>query len=274
MIGPSEFAARHVPGNPLLLPNAWDPASARWLAARGYDAIGTTSLGVAIASGLRDGAGETAAATMRLAEELTAAGIGVTVDVEAGFSDDPDQVGAYARRLAGLGVLGVNLEDADVSGGLLDVELAAAKVAAVSAAAPDLFLNARTDAYWIGAGESDAEREAIAVARARRYVSAGASGVFVPGVLALPRIAGIAAAVGAPLNVLVQAGTTFDDLAAAGVARVSTGSLLFRAALGALDEVLGQVLGDGSGSGDLASRVAPPRTPTYAEVLRITGSGG
>jgi len=263
MITPAEFASRHRPGKPLLLPNAWDGASARWLAARGHDAIGTTSLGVAIANGLRDGSGEAADVTMRLAEQLTAAGVGITVDIESGFSDDPDEVAGYARRLAALGVLGLNVEDSDASGELIDPDLAAAKVAAIRAAAPELFVNARTDAFWIEAGGSVAEREATAVERARRYVAAGASGVFVPGALPLEAIARLASRVGAPLNVLVQADAGFGDLAASGAARVSTGSLLFRAALGAIDDAVAGALG--------STEHVPGGIPSYADVVALAG---
>lgn len=265
MITPAEFASRHRPGNPLLLPNAWDGASARWLVARGHDAIGTTSLGVAIANGLRDGSGEATDATMRLAQDLTAAGIGVTVDIESGFSDDPDEVGDYTRRLAELGVLGVNVEDSDASGSLIDPELAATKVAAIRGAAPELFVNARTDAFWIEAGGTVAEREATAFERARRYVRAGASGVFVPGALPLEVIARLASRVGAPLNVLVQPGVGFGELAACGVARVSTGSLLLRAALGAIDDAVAAALGPREhGDGEI---------PSYADVVDLAGGG-
>ncbi|SFR79292.1 2-Methylisocitrate lyase, PEP mutase family [Agromyces sp. CF514] len=260
MITPAEFAARHRPGTPLLLPNAWDVASAYRLVALGYDAIATTSLGVAVANGLHDGAGEAATETMRLAERLTAAGIGVTVDIESGFSDDPDEVARFVRRLSELGVLGVNLEDADATGALIDPELAAAKVAAVVAAAPELYVNARTDVFWLGAGDSEADRESSAIARAKRYVAAGASGVFVPGTMPIEVIARIAGEVVAPLNVLPQPGVPFAGLAAAGVARVSTGSALFRAALGAIEDALGSMFDSGARTGTI---------PSYAETAAL-----
>ncbi|GAA1966405.1 isocitrate lyase/PEP mutase family protein [Agromyces allii] len=262
MITPAEFAARHRPGAPLLLPNAWDAASGRWLASRGHDAIGTTSLGVALANGLHDGAGETADETMRLAELLTAAGIGLSVDLESGFSDDPDEVGDYVGHLSTLGVLGVNIEDSTAAGALADPELAAAKVAAIAAAAPGLFVNARTDAFWIEAGGPMSEREAAAVARAQRYLDAGATGVFVPGAMPIELVARLASTIDAPLNVLPQADAAFEQLAAAGVARVSTGPLLFRAALGAMDDALARTLG--------AAR-APSGIPTYDEAVEFAG---
>ncbi|HET6673475.1 MAG TPA: isocitrate lyase/phosphoenolpyruvate mutase family protein [Agromyces sp.] len=230
-----DFHAMHRPGAPFVLPNAWDLASARWLHAAGHPVVGTTSLGVAFAAGCPDGAGETAAETFDLAARITAAGIPVTVDIEAGFSDDPHEVGEYARRLAELGVVGVNIEDSDSSGRLVDVESAARKIAAIAAAAPGLYLNARTDPFWLEATTDAAKRRRDAVDRAHRYLAAGASGVFVPGAIPLDVMAALTRDIPAPVNVLVQPGVTVRELAAASVARISTGSLLFRAALGAIE---------------------------------------
>ena len=192
---------------------------------------------------------------MALAERLAAASIAVTVDIEAGFSDDPAAVAAYVARLAELGVLGVNLEDSDVAGRLVDPALAAAKIAAIAAAAPAIFINARTDPFWIGGDASPAERHEEAVRRARRYLAAGATGVFVPGTLTIERIATLADEIPAPLNVLVQPGLPLADLAAARVARVSTGSLLLRVALGAIGAAA-QAVRDGAFT-------PPTGTPTY-----------
>lgn len=235
MMTPAEFRALHRPGDPLVLPNAWDLASARWLHAAGHPVLGTTSLGVAFAAGRVDGAGETAEETFELARRITRAGIAVTVDLEAGFSDDPREVGAFAQRLARLGVVGVNLEDSDATGRLVDPDAAARKVAAISAAAPGLYLNARTDAFWIGGAADTESRTREAVARAHRYLEAGASGVFVPGTIPVDVITSLTHDIPAPVNMLVQPGVTVPELAAAGVARVSTGSLLFRVALGAIE---------------------------------------
>lgn len=261
MLTPSEFTAMHRPGEPFVLPNAWDLASARWLHAAGNPVLGTTSLGVAVAAGLPDGAGLTAAETLGLAERLTAASIPVTVDLEAGFSDDPDEVGAFAARLARLGVVGVNIEDSDPAGRLVDPDRAAAKIAAITAAAPGLYLNARTDPFWIGGDADAAERHAEAVARARRYLDAGASGIFVPGTIELDAIAALTADIPAPVNVLVQPGVTLRELADAGVARISTGSLLLRVALGAIDAAVHEIR-DGAFAPD-------PWTPDYETVAGL-----
>lgn len=261
MLTPAEFRALHRPGSPLVLPNAWDLASARWLHAAGHAAIGTTSLGVAVAAGKRDGAGETAPDTLALAERITAAGITVTVDLEAGFSDDAEEVGRFAARLAELGVVGVNIEDSDAAGRLVDPEQAAAKVAAIAAAAPGLYVNARTDPFWIERSAGAPDRHDDAVARATRYLDAGASGVFVPGALTAPDVAALVRDIPAPINVLVQSALSVPELARLGVARVSTGSLLFRMALGAASTAVREIAGGGF--------VPAPGTPSYEEVAAL-----
>ena len=162
------FADLHRPGEPLLLPNAWDHASAAALAAAGFAAVGTTSLGVAAALGLRDGAAETAEATIDLAHRLAHLPVPITIDIEDGFSKDPAAVADYVERLGP--VAGVNLEDQ-----LGDPTTHAAVVAAVKARTPAVFVNARTDTYWLGRPSLDETLE-----RARAYVAAGADGIFVP----------------------------------------------------------------------------------------------
>jgi 2-methylisocitrate lyase-like PEP mutase family enzyme len=266
MMTAAEFRALHRPGEPLVLPNAWDLASARWLHAAGHPVVGTTSLGVAVASGRADGAGEIADQTRELAAHLTAAGIAVTVDLESGFSDDPDDVGRFAAELAHLGVVGVNIEDSAPDGRLVDPETAAAKIAAIAAAAPELYLNARTDTFWIGGDWIGADADASsrlgdAVHRAHRYLEAGASGIFVPGTLAPAVIAQLTRAIPAPLNVLVQSRLPVNELARLGVARVSTGSLLFRIALGAISNAAASIR---DGTFD-----PPSSTPDYETVAAL-----
>ncbi|MEU9073856.1 isocitrate lyase/phosphoenolpyruvate mutase family protein [Kitasatospora sp. NPDC048538] len=225
------FAAlHHRPGRPLLLPNAWDHASAAALAAEGFTAIGTTSLGVAAAAGLPDGAAATREETLRLARGLGRGGFLLSVDVESGFSDDPEEVAALAVELARAGVVGINLEDGRADGTLGPVTVHAAKVAAVKAAVPELFVNARTDTYWTGQADPGPET----ARRLDAYQRAGADGVFVPGLATPGAIAELAGRLTAPLNVLWSPeGPGLAELADLGVARVSLGSLLYRAALGA-----------------------------------------
>src|SRR5579875_3746635 len=117
--GAMNFRALHVPGHPLLLPNAWDFASAAVLAQQGFTAIGTTSLGVAAAAGLPDAAGLARAETLALAERLTRLDCLISIDIEGGFSEEPAAVADLAEQLARFGVAGVNVEDGRGGGGSL-----------------------------------------------------------------------------------------------------------------------------------------------------------
>ncbi|MGI5520755.1 isocitrate lyase/PEP mutase family protein [Micromonospora sp. CA-259024] len=258
----AEFRALHHSGRPLLLPNAWDHASAAVLAARGHPAIGTTSLGVAASAGLPDGAAATAAETLALARRLAQLPVLVSVDIEAGFSDDPAVVAGYVAELAGLGVVGINLEDGCPDGTLAEPECTADKVAAVKAAVPDLFVNARTDAWWLGVADPLPE----ALARARAYRAAGADGIFVPGTVDLAALRMLTERLDAPVNALYQpGGPGLTELGRVGVARVSTGSLLFRAALGAAVAAADAVR---------AGRpTVPAGLPSYAEVQHLVPVG-
>jgi len=161
------FKDLHVPGDPLLLPNAWDHASAAALAAAGFPALGTTSLGVAAAVGKRDATDATLEETVALVRRIAHLDPYVTVDIEDGFSDDPAAVADLAQQLEQLGAAGVNLEDQLRDG--LEHKIAAVKERT------RLFVNARTDTHWL-----EREQETTA-ARLRSYVEAGADGVFVPG---------------------------------------------------------------------------------------------
>ncbi|MEU1181027.1 isocitrate lyase/phosphoenolpyruvate mutase family protein [Streptomyces sp. NPDC005820] len=250
------FAALHHAGPPLLLPNAWDHASALALAGLGFPAIGTTSLAVAAAAGLPDGESATRDETLRLALVLGSQPFLLSVDAEDGFSEDPDEVGEFARRLAAVGAVGVNLEDA-----LGPADRHAAKISAVKRAAPGLFVNARTDTYWLGRKADEGERWRETLTRLDVYQQAGADGVFVPGLTDPARIADLAARLDAPLNVLFSpAGPTVPRLAGLGVRRVSLGSLLYRRALGAALEAVTEIR---------AGRAPEGRTPSYGEVQTL-----
>ncbi|MFJ5972536.1 isocitrate lyase/phosphoenolpyruvate mutase family protein [Streptomyces sp. NPDC093060] len=255
----TSFAAlHHRPGEPLLLPNAWDHASAAVLAARGFSAIGTTSLAVAAAVGLPDGEAATREHTLRLALTLGSEPYLLSVDAEDGFSDDPGEVAELAHQLWAVGAVGINLED-----GLGPAALHAAKIAAVKAAVPGLFVNARTDTYWLGDGDGDGDAKDT-LRRLDAYRQAGADGVFVPGLTDPGRIAHVVRCVDAPLNVLYSpAGPAVPQLADLGVRRVSLGSLLYRRALGAALDAVADIA---------AGRVPGGTTPSYDEVRALERS--
>lgn len=249
-----DFHAAHHGDVPLLLPNAWDFASAAALAAMGFEAIGTTSLGVAAAAGLPDAAGLTRDVTLALARSLVALPAHITVDIEGGFSEAPEEVAVFASRLVDLGIAGVNLEDGRPDGTLTEPGHLAEVVAAVKRRCPDLFVNARTDAYWLGLDGPLAR----SLERAERYLEAGADGIFVPGAVTAADITTLVDGIDGPLNVLFSpAHSSLDALADLGVARVSTGSLLYRASLGALTQTAAAVRDDAP---------LPSGLPAYGEI--------
>ncbi|WP_431958131.1 isocitrate lyase/PEP mutase family protein [Nocardia lijiangensis] len=221
---------------PLVLPNAWDFGSAAVLAAEGFPAIGTTSLGVAAAAGVPDGTGVTGAETLALARRLSRLAVPVTVDIEGGFSDDPGAVAEFVAELAALGIAGVNIEDGRADTELADLGHQATLIAAIKGRTPELFVNARVDTHWLGIDtESTLER-------AGRYARAGADGLFVPGLTEADAIRRVVESVPLPVNILYSVGgPTVTELAALGVRRISTGSLLYRAALAAAVDVASAV---------------------------------
>lgn len=255
------FRALHQADQPLLLPNAWDYASAAALAGAGFAAVGTTSLGVAAAAGVPDGHGSTRAETLALAKRLARLPVPITVDVEAGFSDDPAKVAELAAELAAAGVAGINLEDGRADATLADPDAQATLIRAIKDCTPDLFLNARTDIYWLSADPADRGLLATAIERCARYVAAGADGIFVPGIAAGDQIAELVTTIKAPVNVLYLPGRhTVQRLAEQGVRRISTGSLLYRASL---DAVLRTALAVRAGT------ALPHDPPSYARIQQL-----
>jgi 2-methylisocitrate lyase-like PEP mutase family enzyme len=226
----------HRPGDPVVLPNAWDPPSARRLAATGAAALATTSVGVAEALGYEDGevtpAGEMLAAVGRIA---TAVEVPVTADLEAGYGLSPDELVA---GLLEAGAVGLNQEDTDhTTGGLSDPDAHSERLAAIKEAGRragvDVVLNARVDSFLRAAPATDPEAVVDdAVARGRRYAEAGADCVYPIAARGRAAIRRLVEEIGAPVNIVaVPGGLGRSELAALGVARVSFGGGLAEAAL-------------------------------------------
>ncbi|GAA4583155.1 isocitrate lyase/phosphoenolpyruvate mutase family protein [Planotetraspora phitsanulokensis] len=229
------FRALHESGRPLVLPNAWDVASARVVEDEGAAAIATTSAGVAWSLGAADGGRLDRDLAVGLVARVAAAvGVPVTADIEGGYADDPGGVATTVRDVVAAGAVGINIEDARHSGpgalravGEQAERIAAAREAADPAA---LFINARIDTYLLSSGDAET-RLADTLSRAEAYVAAGADGIFVPGVTDPVLVLALVKGVGAPLNVLAGPGArTVTELAELGVARVSLGSSIAEAA--------------------------------------------
>ncbi|MBU6421953.1 MAG: isocitrate lyase/PEP mutase family protein [Gammaproteobacteria bacterium] len=237
----------------LVLPNAWDAASAALFALAGARAIATTSAGVANALGFADGQftplAEVLTATRRVAEAVP---VPVSADLEAGYADTPAALQAVIKQLLATGAVGVNLEDGLPPGSpqpLRDVadqqaRLRAARAAADAAGIP-LMINARTDVFLhqVGAPES---RLGEALRRLKAYAQAGVDCLFAPGVADAATIAALVRELKLPLNILAGPATpAVAELQKLGVARVSLGSGLHRASLAFAERLAREILAGG-----------------------------
>jgi len=225
----------------LILPNAWDVASARIFEESGFPAIATTSAGIAFSLGYPDGQHIPREEMMaRISRVARAVHVPVTADVEWGYGSTPEDAAKTTRDLIQAGVVGMNLEDASgrQDQPLSSVELAVEKIRAAREAAVQLraqiVVNARTDIYLLAGGNPDADYSET-LRRLVAFRDAGADCVFAPGLKDAETIGRLVKAVECPLNILAGAGTpSIPELAKLGVARVSMGSGPIRATLGLL----------------------------------------
>lgn len=233
------FRRLHIPGDPLVIFNAWDAGSAQAIAKAGARAIGTGSWSVAAAHGYADGEKLPLALAIANLERIVAAvDLPVTIDLEAGYGPGPDDVGESVTQAIRAGAVGINLEDglADEHG-IRDLDdmverIRAARAAADRAGVP-LFINARTD-FFLQADPSDHDANLVAAARDRAaaYEAAGASGLFVPCIVQARQIGEICAATALPVNVMMMPSLPpRAELAKLGVARISHGPGPYRAAM-------------------------------------------
>ncbi|PZQ62376.1 MAG: isocitrate lyase/phosphoenolpyruvate mutase family protein [Phenylobacterium zucineum] len=240
------FRKLHEGPEVLVLPNAWDAASAAVMADAGAKAVATSSAAVAWAHGYPDGdvlpvdlVIATIAATARAAGDTP-----LTADIEGGFTDDPTELGGLIGRVIEAGAVGINIEDGGRDPQLHARKIAAVKTAAAAAGVP-LFINARTDVYLRGLAEGDAAYEE-AVKRATLYAEAGADGVFVPGAAEPTLIGRLVRAIPRPLNVMGWVGVPkAAELQTLGVRRLSSATNPARVAYAAMARAVEAYLEDG-----------------------------
>jgi 2-methylisocitrate lyase-like PEP mutase family enzyme len=232
-MGSQTFRNLHQGPGLLLLPNAWDAVTARLIESLGAKAIATTSAGLAWARGYPDGnalpAEQLVAAICDVARVIRAP---LTVDIESGYSDDPDAVARLVDRIVAVGVVGINIEDGVGSPDLLCEKIAAIRDH-IAHSDLDLFINARTDVYLRGVASGEAAVDEV-LSRAARYRAADCDGLFVPGLIAAEAMARISTAIAPmPLNIMAVPNLpSTDALERSGVRRLSAGSSLAQAALG------------------------------------------
>ena len=262
----NSFRDLHRGSKVLLLPNAWDVATARVLEQTGIAAIATTSAGIAFALGYPDGQKisrkEMLAMISRIASKVK---IPVTADIEAGYGDRPEDAALTARAVIESGAVGLNLEDGS-DRQLADLSLQLEKIAAVRetsrAMGVSLVLNARTDVYLLQVGNPES-RFGETVKRLSAFRDAGADCLFAPGVRDLPMISQLVRELHHPLNILAGPGSpSVPHLQEAGVARVSLGSSPMRATLGLLQRIAQELQTTGTYN-------TLEGAPSHAEVNRM-----
>jgi 2-methylisocitrate lyase-like PEP mutase family enzyme len=248
------FHALHAGPAILILPNAWDAASAKIIESAGAKAIATTSGGVAWSMGYADGSHLPVARLIEFCTRLCQiTALPVTVDLEGGYSDNTEEVAEVAVKLMRAGVVGINLEDGASEPEMLRDKIIAVREAA-TACGVNLFINARTDVYLKAMAKGE-EAVAMVSRRAALYFEAGANGLFVPGIARTEEITAIIKNIApAPLNVMavpnLLPGAGLERL---GVRRLSAGTALAQGAMSVASEMAASFIQSGN-SKELWSR--------------------
>ena len=242
------FAALHQRDGAFIIPNPWDVGTAPMLVGLGFQALATTSAGLAFTQGVPDNR-VSPHHVLAHCRALTA-GVDVPVSADLGncFGDDPSVVAETMRLAIGTGLAGASVEDMKDDGSIYDIGLATERVRAaadVAHAAPFPFtLTARAENYL--AGRRDL---ADTIARLQAFEAAGADVLYAPGITSREEIAAVVAAVHRPVNVIAGIGgftLTFGELQTLGVKRISIGSTLARAAITAFAQAAKEMRDQGT----------------------------
>ncbi len=217
------FRSLHQNDHPLLLANVWDAHTAQLAQQAGFKALGSSSHAIALALGYADGEEIPLEIMMFIIKHIAATSeVPLSVDFEAGYSNDPQEVARHVSQLTDLGIVGINLEDGIVKNGkrtLGDASLLAEKIKAIKNTT-DIFINARTDTYTTKHADSLNE----SISRALTYQAAGADGIFVPLIETEADIKAFVAQVNLPLNVFITpALPDYETLGKLGIKRISHG---------------------------------------------------
>jgi len=262
------FLALHRAPALVILPNAWDVASAKLFELEGFEAIGTTSAGIAATLGHADGQRMSLDENMEVVRRIVLnTALPVSADVEAGYAPTVEGVARTAAAVVDAGAAGLNLEDGtgDPRAPLLDrsqqVERIAAIRETIASMGTSLVINARTDVFLTGEGLAGGLRHAIE--RGNAYREAGADCIFVPdtGDLDKSAIAILVEEIDAPVNIIAGATTpSIPELQDLGVARVSLGPRPMRAVLSLLRKIARELMTAGT------YRLMTDASITYSEV--------
>jgi len=264
------FREMHAAGC-FVIPNPWDPGSARYLQSLGFKALATTSSGFAWSRARPDNGITREAALAHLADMVAATDLPVNADFEGGFAADATGVAESVRLAVETGVAGLSIEDStgDAAKPLHDLPVAVERVRAarraIDKAGGDTLLVGRAECFLVGRPDL-----AETIARLKEYSAAGADCLYAPGIRTREDIAAVVAAVAPkPVNLLIgwASELTLADVAALGVRRVSVGGALARSAWGGFTRAAKRIAGEGRFD-DFADAASG------ADLNRLFGSGG
>lgn len=243
----ARFVDLHAAPDVFVIPNPWDPGSARMLESSGFKALATTSAGYAFSIGLGDGGVTLEQKLAHCAEICAATSLPVSADMENCFADDPAGVAETVRRAAATGLVGCSVEDFAREGPptIYDFDHAVERVAAAIEAARALpfpfLITARAEGVLRRLGDLD-----DAIRRLQAFEKVGADVLYAPGLRTNEDVKQVMDAVTKPVNVLATAYLRVADLGALGVRRISLGGSLYRAAVGGLLRTVNEISGSGT----------------------------
>jgi len=241
----------------LVLLNSWDIGSSKLIEASGYKAIATTSMGVAASFGYPDCQVITLSEIIQVTTGIVkAVNVPVSVDIEAGYGNNLNEIIESVKKIIATGIVGVNIEDSlDLSPTLIDEMEFCERIAAIRQLSNSmgfhLVINARTDSYYVSSGSAK-EKLSESIRRGNKYQEAGADCIFVQPVSDKETISTLVKEINAPINILSNptigagAAPTISELQDLGVARVSLGSSLMKATLALIKKVADELSDKGS----------------------------
>jgi len=270
------FKNLHLRNGLFILANAWDVSSALVFEQAGFEAVGTTSAGVAATLGLPDGEKLSIKENLELIERICSkVKIPVNADIEAGYGDTIPEILKNVEKFIDAGVAGINIEDEnhrreDDRNMLYDITFQSEKISAIKELAKlkgiPIVINGKTDASWLSVGKDKADIMNNTIRRANAYHEAGADCVFVPGLLSPDEIQTLINEIDCPLNIVIKKGVPpVSELNKMGLKRLSMGSGPQRAILGFTKKIATEVLSAGTYNNIIDNEI------TYYDVKKMFG---
>ncbi|MCO4317080.1 isocitrate lyase/phosphoenolpyruvate mutase family protein [Phyllobacterium sp. 21LDTY02-6] len=241
------FRLLHEGRDILIMPNPWDPGTAKYLASLGFKALATTSAGFAFSRGLPDGGVPFDAMMQHCREMVAATDLPISADLEKGKGDSADSAAETIFAAEAAGLAGCSIEDfsGDAAKPIYDFDHAVERVAAAAEAARalkgDFVFTARCENFLHGITDFDAT-----VKRLQAFERAGADVLFAPGISDPARLRELCAAVSKPVSTIAPAGLSVPELTEIGISRLSLGSRLTTAAFTALHTAAREMLDKGT----------------------------